>query len=44
MNKCFKRIAGASDGEYIYFWKSKVLSDENIKSITVSNFSITPKL
>ena len=39
MNKYFN-----GDGEYIYFWKSKGLSDENINSITASNYSITPKL
>ena len=44
MNKYFKRIAGVGDGEYIYFWKSKGLSDENIDSITASKYNITPKL
>ena len=43
INKYFKRIAGVGDGEYIYFWKSKGLSDENINCITASNYSITPK-
>ena len=43
-NKYFKRISGVSDGEYINFWKSKGLSDEDINSITTSNCSITPKL
>ena len=43
MNKYFRRIAGVSDGGYIYFWKSKSLSDENISSINASNNSITPK-
>ena len=40
----FKRIAGVSSGDYIYFWKSKGLSDERIHSITVSNYSITLEL
>ena len=40
----FKRIAGAGSGNYIYFWKSKGLSDERINSITASNYSITPAL
>ena len=31
-------------GNYIYFWKSKGLSDERISSITASNYSITPEL
>ena len=44
MNKYLKRIAEVSNGEYIYFRKSKGLSGENINSITASNYSITPKL
>ena len=44
MNKYFKRIAGVDDGEYFYFWKFKGFSDENINSITASNYSITPKI
>ena len=39
MQKKFKRIAGVGSGNYIYFWKSKGLSDErinpNIASFTV---------
>ena len=44
--KCriFKNIIGVGNGEYIYFWKSKGLSDERIDSITASNSSITPEL
>ena len=44
MYRNFKRIAGVGSGNYIYFWKSKVLSDESINSITASNYSITPEL
>ena len=44
MYRYFKRIDGASSGSYIYFSKSKGLSDERINSITASNYSITPKL
>ena len=44
MQKYFKRIAGVGSGNYIYFWKSKGLSDERINSITTSNYSITPEL
>ena len=40
----FKRIPGVGSCNYIYFWKSKRLSDERVNSITVSNYSITPKL
>ena len=39
----FKTISGVGSGNYIYFWKSKGLSDERINSITASNYSITPE-
>ena len=44
MHRYFKRVAGVGSGYYIYFWKSKGLSDERINSITTSNYSITPEL
>ena len=44
MHRYFKRIAGVGSGNYIYFWKSKGLSDERINSITTSNYKITPEL
>ena len=44
MYRYFKRIAGLGSGNYIYFWKSKRLSDEKINSNTASNYSITPEL
>ena len=37
-------IAGVGSGNYIYFWKSKGLSDERLDSITASNSKITPEL
>ena len=37
-------IGGVGSGNYIYFWKSKGLSDERINSNTASNHSITPEL
>ena len=40
MYKYFKRVEGVDSGNYIYFCKSKGLSDETINSIT----SITPEL
>ena len=40
----FKRISGVGSGNYIYFWKSKGLSDERPDSITASNHKITPEL
>ena len=30
MYRYFKRIVGVGSGHYIYFWKSKGLSDEKI--------------
>ena len=44
MHRYFKRIAGAGSGKYIYFWKSEGLSDEELDSITASNYKITPEL
>ena len=37
MYRYFKRISSVGSGNYIYFWKSKGLSDETINSITTSN-------
>ena len=44
MYKYFKRIAGVGTGDYIYYWKSKGLSDERINSIKTPNYRITPSL
>ena len=44
MCRYFKRIAGVGSGNYIYFWKSKGLSDERLDCITASNYKITPEL
>ena len=44
MQNYFKRIAGVGSGNYIYFWKSKGLSDESINSNTASNHIITLEL
>ena len=43
MYRYFNRTAGVGSGNYIYFWKSKGLSDERINSNTASNYSITPE-
>ena len=40
----FKRIAGVANDNYIYYWKSKGLSDERINYIKISNYGITPYL
>ena len=44
MYRYFKRISGVGSGNYIYFWKSKGLSDERLDSITASSYKITPEL
>ena len=43
-NRYFKSIAGVGSGSYIYYWKSKGLSDERISSIKTPSHSITPNL
>ena len=40
----FRKIIGVGSGNYIYFWKSKGLSDERLHSNTASNYTITPEL
>ena len=40
----FKRVAGVGSSDYIYFWKSKGLSDENITTPTTSDYSLNPEL
>ena len=44
MCRYFKRIAGVGNGNYVYYWQSKGLSDERINSIKTPNYSITPNL
>ena len=40
----FKRVANVSSGNYIFFWKSKALSDENIIAPTTSVYSLNLQL
>ena len=40
----FKMIAGVGSGSYIYYWKSRRLSDKRINSVKASNHSSTPNL
>ena len=40
----FKRVAGVGNGNYIYFWKSKRLSNENIAAPTTSDYSLNSQL
>ena len=42
IQRYFKIIAGVGNGNYIYYWKSKELSDETINSIKTSGYRITP--
>ena len=37
-------IAGVGNGSYIYYWNSKVLSDERMNSIRTPNHNVTPNL
>ena len=40
----FLKVAGFGPGNYIYFWKSKGLSDESITALTTSDYSLNPQL
>ena len=40
----FKRVIGVGSGKYIYFWKFKRLSDENITAPTTRYYSLNPQL
>ena len=40
----FKRISGAGNGNYIYYWQSKGLYDKRINSVKTFNHSISPNL
>ena len=44
MQRFLKMIAIVGSGNYIYFWKSKGLSDERVNYNTASNHIITPEL
>ena len=44
MYRYFKRVIGLSTGNYIYFWKSKGLSDENITDPTTSDYKLNPAI
>ena len=40
----FKRVSGVDSGNYIYFWKSKGLFDENITAPTTNDYNLNPQL
>ena len=42
LQRNFKKIDGVGNGNYVYYWKSKGLSDEKINSIRTSDYGITP--
>ena len=44
MYRYFKRVNGVGTSNYIYFWKSKGLSDENITVPATSDYSLNPQL
>ena len=44
IQKYFKRIVNVGNDNYVYYWKSKGLSDETINSIKTSDYGITPYL
>ena len=43
MYRYFKKNTGLDSANYIYYWKSKGLSDERINSIKTPDYGITPK-
>ena len=44
MYRYFKRFVGVGTGNYIYFWKSRGLSDENITAPTTSDYGVNPQV
>ena len=44
MYQYFKRAVGAGTGNYICFWKSKVLFDENFTAATTSSYSLNAQI
>ena len=44
MYRYFKQISGVGSDNYIYFWKSKGFSDENITAPNTSDYKFIPEL
>ena len=44
MYRYFNRVSGVGRGIYIYSWKSKGLSHENITVPTTSDYKLNPEL
>ena len=41
IQRYFENISGVSNGNYIYYWKSKGLPEERINSVKTSDYGIT---
>ena len=41
MYRYFKRVAGVGNGDYIHFWNSKGLSDQNITPLVTYDYNLT---
>ena len=44
MNGYFNRVSGVGSGNYVYSWKSKGLSDEDITAPATSDYKLNPEL
>ena len=44
MCRCFKMVSDVGTGNYIYFWKSKRLSDEYITAPTTIDYSLNSQI
>ena len=44
MYRYFKGVSGVGSGSFIYFWKFKGLSDENIIASSTSDYQLNPQL
>ena len=44
MHRYFKSVAGICSGNYIRFWESKALSDENIPASSTTDYILHPQL
>ena len=42
MYRYFKQVSGVGTGTYIYFWKSKGLSDKNITTSSTRKYRLNP--
>ena len=40
----FNQVSGVVGGNYVYSWKSKGLSDENITALATKDYKINPEL